>query len=109
MMDASPESNGGGLIPSANGFTLECTTSMGNTFTFVAHWRAPFFVYVELGDDAQGKELEPLFYHAETWEDAERFASHGGGPVIFFDAHFAQVDVASCARNSRHTEETRHE
>jgi hypothetical protein len=62
-------------MSSANGIRLAIKTHTG-TFSKVAYWPAPFFVLdtsvcIDEGD-------EPLLYHAESLEDAQRYASYSG-------------------------------
>ncbi len=57
-------------MASANGFALVVTSHGGETFELTASWAAPFFTLVNTCDRER-----PLLYHAESLQDAERFAS----------------------------------
>lgn len=66
-------------MASANGFSLQVTTPIGDTFTFNAAWAAPFFCLDDSSCWEQGDR--PLLYHAESLEDARRF----GGKILNSD------------------------
>lgn len=65
-------------MASANGFSLEVKTSLGETFTLNAAWAAPFFCLI---NDCWNEGDRPLLYHATSLEDACRF----GGLILNSD------------------------
>jgi hypothetical protein len=80
-------------MPSANGFKLEVSTRSGGKHTLVAHWPAPYFVFI---DDTEKAEHIPMLYHAESLEHAREVASvPADGKIVILDAQFNALEFVT--------------